>query len=145
MRAKLLEHFDAHRRVLPWRENVEPYGVWVSEIMLQQARVETATPYYVRWMERFPSVTALAEAGEEDVLKAWEGLGYYSRARNLHRSAGIVKEDLNGVIPGDAEGLRELPGIGEYSAGAIASICYGEPTPAVDGNARRVIKPAVAA
>jgi A/G-specific adenine glycosylase len=139
MRAKLLEHFDAHRRVLPWRENVEPYGVWVSEIMLQQARVETATPYYVRWMERFPSVTALAEAGEEDVLKAWEGLGYYSRARNLHRSAGIVKEDLNGVIPGDAEGLRELPGIGEYSAGAIASICYGEPTPAVDGNARRVI------
>jgi len=139
LRRELLEHFDTHRRALPWRESAEPYGVWVSEIMLQQTRVETAVPYYVRWMERFPSVTALAEADEEDVLKAWEGLGYYSRARNLHRSASIVMERLNGVIPDAAEGLRELPGIGEYSAGAIASICYGEPTPAVDGNARRVI------
>ena len=139
MRADLLEHYDAHRRALPWRQDSEPYGVWVSEIMLQQTRVETAAPYYVRWMERFPTVTELAEADEEDVLKAWEGLGYYSRARNLRRSARIVKERLNGVIPGDAQGLRELPGIGEYSAGAIASIAYGEAVPAVDGNARRVI------
>ena len=139
LRGALLEHFDAHRRELPWRASAEPYGVWVSEIMLQQTWVETAAPYYERWMERFPSVTALAEAQEEDVLKAWEGLGYYSRARNLHRSARIVKERLNGVIPSDSEGLRELPGIGEYSAGAIASISYGEATPAVDGNARRVI------
>ena len=112
LRGALLEHFDAHRRELPWRASAEPYGVWVSEIMLQQTRVETAAPYYERWMERFPSVTALAEAQEEDVLKAWEGLGYYSRARNLHRSARIVKERLNGVIPSDSEGLRELPGIG---------------------------------
>ena len=139
MRRALLAHFDTHKRALPWRASTDPYGVWVSEIMLQQTRVETAGPYYERWMERFPSVTELAEADEADVLKAWEGLGYYSRARNLHRSARIVKEGLNGVIPGTAEGLRELPGIGEYSAGAIASIAYGEPTPAVDGNARRVI------
>ena len=139
MRCELLEHFDAHRRALPWRASTEPYGVWVSEIMLQQTRVETAAPYYLRWMDRFPSVTELAEADEEDVLKTWEGLGYYSRARNLHRSARIVRERLNGVIPGDAERLRELPGIGEYSAGAIANICYGEAIPAVDGNARRVI------
>ena len=107
--------------------------------MLQQTRVETAAPYYRRWMDRFPSVAELAEADEEDVLKAWEGLGYYSRARNLHRSARIVRDELNGVLPTDAASLRALPGIGEYSAGAIASIAYGEATPAVDGNVRRVI------
>ena len=126
MRRQLLKHFDAHRRELPWRESRDPYRVWVSEIMLQQTRVETAAPYYLRWMERFPSVTELAEADEEAVLKAWEGLGYYSRARNLHRSALIVREHLSGVLPDNACGLRELPGIGEYSAGAIASIAYGE-------------------
>ena len=139
MRRRLLEHFDAHRRELPWRESRNPYRVWVSEIMLQQTRVETAAPYYLRWMERFPSVTELADADEEAVLKAWEGLGYYSRARNLHRSAIIVRERLNGVLPDNVRGLRELPGIGEYSAGAIASIAYGSAIPAVDGNARRVI------
>ena len=139
LRRDLLDHFDAHRRLLPWRESDDPYHVWVSEIMLQQTRVETATPYFVRWMKRFPSVAVLAEAEEQDVLKAWEGLGYYSRARNLHRSARIVTESLHGVIPTDADGLRELPGIGEYSAGAIASIAFGQATPAVDGNARRVI------
>ena len=98
MRRQLLEHFDAHRRELPWRESRDPYRVWVSEIMLQQTRVETAAPYYLRWMERFPSVTELADADEEAVLKAWEGLGYYSRARNLHRSALTVREHLNGVL-----------------------------------------------
>ncbi len=139
LRRDLLEHFDAHRRDLPWRKSREPYRVWVSEVMLQQTRVLVADPYYRRWMERFPSLDKLADADEEAVLKAWEGLGYYSRARNLHRSARIVKERWDGVLPNSARDLRELPGIGEYSAGAIASIAYGEPVPAVDGNARRVI------
>ena len=113
--------------------------MWVSEIMLQQTRVETAIPYYRRWMERFPTVEALADGDEEAVLKAWEGLGYYSRARNLCRSALIVRERLGGVLPQDSGSLRTLPGIGEYSAGAIASIAYGEVVPAVDGNVRRVL------
>ena len=113
--------------------------MWVSEIMLQQTRVETAIPYYHRWMERFPTVEALADGDEEAVLKAWEGLGYYSRARNLRRSALIVRERLGGVLPQDSQGLKALPGIGEYSAGAIASIAYGEVVPAVDGNVRRVL------
>ena len=113
--------------------------MWVSEIMLQQTRVETAIPYYIRWMERFPTVEALADVDEEGVLKAWEGLGYYSRARNLRRSALIVRERLGGVLPHDSQGLKTLPGIGEYSAGAIASIAYGEVIPAVDGNVRRVL------
>ena len=139
LRQLLLEHYDTHRRDLPWRESREPYRVWVSEIMLQQTRVETAIPYYHRWMERFPTVEALADGDEEAVLKAWEGLGYYSRARNLRRSALIVRERLGGVLPQDSGSLRTLPGIGEYSAGAIASIAYGEVVPAVDGNVRRVL------
>ncbi len=139
LRTLLLEHYDAHRRDLPWRESREPYRVWVSEIMLQQTRVETAIPYYRRWMERFPTVEALADGDEETVLKAWEGLGYYSRARNLRRSALIVRERLGGVLPQDSRSLKKLPGIGEYSAGAIASIAYGEVVPAVDGNVRRVL------
>ncbi len=139
LRELLLEHYDTHRRDLPWRENREPYRVWVSEIMLQQTRVETAIPYYRRWMERFPTVEALADGDEEAVLKAWEGLGYYSRARNLRRSALIVRERLGGVLPQDFRSLKTLPGIGEYSAGAIASIAYGEVVPAVDGNVRRVL------
>ena len=139
LRTLLLEHYDAHRRDLPWRESQEPYRVWVSEIMLQQTRVETAIPYYRRWMERFPTVEALADGDEETVLKAWEGLGYYSRARNLRGSALIVRERLGGVLPQDSRSLKKLPGIGEYSAGAIASIAYGEVVPAVDGNVRRVL------
>ena len=139
LRKLLLAHYDAHRRDLPWRDSREPYGVWVSEIMLQQTRVETAIPYYDRWMERFPKVEDLAEADEQSVLKAWEGLGYYSRARNLRRSALIVRERLGGALPRDFRGLKALPGIGEYSAGAIASIAFGEVVPAVDGNVRRVL------
>ena len=138
-RRRLLEHYDAHGRNLPWRESREPYRVWVSEIMLQQTRVETVVPYYARWMERFPTVAALAQADEQSVLKAWEGLGYYARARNLHRSARMVREKLRGDLPTSASSLRTLPGIGAYSAGAIASIAYGEVVPAVDGNARRVL------
>ena len=139
LRTLLLEHYDVHRRDLPWRESREPYRVWVSEIMLQQTRVETAIPYYHRWMERFPTVEALADGDEEAVLKAWEGLGYYARARNLRRSALIVRERLGGVLPQDSRSLKALPGIGEYTAGAIASIAYGEVVPAVDGNVRRVL------
>ena len=139
IRKLLLEHYDTHRRDLPWRENHDPYRVWVSEIMLQQTRVETAIPYYDRWMERFSTVEALADEDEESVLKAWEGLGYYSRARNLHRSAQLVRERHDGVLPQDSRSLKTLPGIGEYSAGAIASIAYGEVVPAVDGNVRRVL------
>ena len=139
LRTLLLKHYDAHRRDLPWRESREPYSVWVSEIMLQQTRVETAIPYYDRWMECFPTVEDLAEADEQSVLKTWEGLGYYSRARNLRRSALIVRDRLGGVLPQDSQGLKTLPGIGEYSAGAIASIAYGEVVPAVDGNVRRVL------
>ena len=139
IRKLLLEHYDTHRRDLPWRENQDPYSVWVSEIMLQQTRVETAIPYYDRWMERFPTVEALADVDEESVLKAWEGLGYYSRARNLRRSALIVRERLGGMLPQDSQALKTLPEIGEYTAGAIASIAYGEVVPAVDGNARRVL------
>ena len=139
LRELLLEHYDTHRRDLPWRGSGEPYRVWVSEIMLQQTRVDTAIPYYHRWMERFPTVEALADGDEEAVLKAWEGLGYYSRARNLRRSALIVRERLGGVLPQDSRSLKTLPGIGEYSAGAIASIAYGEVVPAVDGNVRRVL------
>ena len=138
-RRLLLEHYDAHRRDLPWRDDRDPYRIWVSEIMLQQTRVETALPYYRRWMERFPSVEDLAESTEEEVLKVWEGLGYYSRARNLRRSARIVRERLGGALPVDQEGLRKLPGVGEYTAGAIASIAYGQAVPAVDGNVRRVL------
>ena len=139
LRRDLLDHFGTHRRDLPWREDREPYRVWVSEIMLQQTRASVVVPYYRRWMRRFPSLADVADAEEEEVLKAWEGLGYYLRVRNLHRSARIVTERWAGVLPKRARDLRRLPGIGEYTAGAIASIANGEPVPAVDGNARRVI------
>jgi A/G-specific adenine glycosylase len=135
----LLGHYDAHRRDLPWREGADPYAVWVSEIMLQQTRVETARPYYERWLERFPDLDALADAEMDDVLRAWQGLGYYTRARNLHRAARMVRERYSGVVPSDPAELRRLPGVGEYTAGAVASIAFGVPTPAVDGNVRRVL------
>jgi A/G-specific adenine glycosylase len=135
----LLSHYDENKRDLPWRENADPYRVWVSEIMLQQTRVETVKPYYERWMRRFPTVDALADAPVDDVLKAWEGLGYYSRARNLQKGALLVRERFNGTLPQQPAALREVPGIGEYTAGAIASIAYGQRAPAVDGNVRRVL------
>src|SRR5690606_4603824 len=117
----------------------DPYRVWVSEIMLQQTRVAAAIPYYERWIDRFPTIDHLADAPIDDVLKAWEGLGYYSRARNLHAAARMVRERHAGEMPKDADGLRTLPGIGDYTAGAIASIVYGHAEPAVDGNVRRVM------
>ena len=135
----LLAHYDAHARALPWRADTDPYRVWISEVMLQQTRVETVVPYYRRWLERFPTVDALADAAEEEVLKAWEGLGYYSRARNLRRAALLVRERHAGVLPRDAQQLSELPGFGDYTVGAVASIAYGAALPAVDGNVKRVL------
>jgi A/G-specific adenine glycosylase len=135
----LLAHFDETRRAMPWRETSDPYAIWVSEVMLQQTRVDTVIPYWADWMNRFPTVEALAEADLNDVLKRWEGLGYYSRARNLHAAARTVRERFGGRIPADTDGLRELPGVGEYTAGAVASIAFGVATPAVDGNVRRVL------
>lgn len=136
---ELLAWFDASRRDLPWRRDTDPYRVWVSEVMLQQTRVETVVPRFERWVNRFPTLSALAGSDVDDVLGEWEGLGYYSRARNLHAAALVVRDSLGGQIPGTAAGLRVLPGVGEYTAGAVASIAFGRPEPAIDVNARRVL------
>jgi A/G-specific adenine glycosylase len=138
-RRALLEHYDAHRRDLPWRGETDPYRILVSEVMLQQTRVETVLGYYGPWLERFPDLASLARADTDEVLEAWEGLGYYRRARNLHRAARVVRERPDGSLPGTYAELRELPGLGEYTAGAVASIAFGEPVPAADGNVRRVL------
>ncbi len=132
----LLAWYDEHRRDLPWRRDTDPYRVWVSEIMLQQTRVETVLDYYRRWMQTFPDVQTLAAAPEADVMAAWAGLGYYGRARRLHAAARLVAEH---GVPSGAAAWRGLPGIGAYTAGAIASIAQGEPVTAVDGNAIRVL------
>src|SRR5262245_19380438 len=131
--------YRAARRDLPWRETRDPYAIWVSEIMLQQTRVATVIPYWQRWMARFPTLTALADAPLDDVLAHWSGLGYYSLARNLHRGAAEVARDRGGTLPSTAAGLRDVPGIGAYTAGAIASFAYGERAPLVDGNVARVL------
>lgn len=138
-RRALLEHFDRTGRALPWRSERTPYSVMVSEFMLQQTRVETVIPYYERWLRRFPGWDALAGADEDEVLREWTGLGYYRRARNLHRAARVVHERFGGKLPEDPEALKELPGVGEYTAGAVASIAFGRAVPAVDGNVRRVL------
>lgn len=142
LRTRLLAWYDAHRRDLPWRaaagEVPDPYRVWLSEVMLQQTRVETVKPYFERWTERFPTLDALAEAGEDEVLKQWEGLGYYSRARNFHRAVREVRAGYGGRVPDDPEAFRALPGVGRYTAGAVMSIAFGRPEPLVDGNVRRV-------
>ncbi|AUM67257.1 A/G-specific adenine glycosylase [Brevibacillus sp. 7WMA2] len=134
----LLYWYDAQKRDLPWRINRDPYRVWVSEIMLQQTRVETVKPYYQNFMQKFPTVEALATAPEEEVLKAWEGLGYYSRARNLQAAAREVTVSYGGVVPDTPEEISKLKGVGPYTAGAILSIAYEVPVPAVDGNVMRV-------
>ena len=138
-RRALLDHFDRTRRALPWRSERTPYRVVVSEFMLQQTRVETVIPYYERWLRRFPGWEALADAGEDEVLRAWTGLGYYRRARNLHRTARVVRERYGGELPEEPAVLRGLPGVGEYTAGAVASIAFGRAVPAVDGNVKRVL------
>jgi A/G-specific adenine glycosylase len=135
----LLDWYAHNARELPWRSDTSPYRTWVSEIMLQQTQVETVLPYFSRWMERFPDIHSLAESDEQEVLAVWEGLGYYSRARNLHRAAQQVCADHQGQLPETADALEKLPGIGPYTAGAIASIAFGQDVPAVDGNIRRVL------
>lgn len=136
---ELLSWYAAKRRQLPWRDHPDPYAVWVSEIMLQQTRVETVIPYFERWIRRFPTIQSLAEASLDEVLSNWEGLGYYSRARNLQRAAQLVMEEHHGNLPRDIEQLRRLPGIGRYTAGAIASIAFSLDEPVLDGNIRRVL------
>jgi len=137
---RLLEWFEVNRRDLPWRrEPRDPYHVWISEIMLQQTQVQTVIGYFDRWIDRFPDIPALAAASLDAVLKAWEGLGYYTRARNLHRAAGIIAEEYGGRLPRRAAELQRLPGIGPYTAAAIASLAFGEDVVAVDGNIRRVV------
>lgn len=136
----LLVWFDLHRRSLPWREAEprNPYHVWIAEIMLQQTRAEAVRPYFAAWMARFPTIGDVAAAEEAEVLRAWQGLGYYSRARNIHRAARVMEASWNGAMPRALADIRALPGIGDYTAGAIASIAYGERVPAVDGNVLRV-------
>jgi A/G-specific adenine glycosylase len=136
---KLLIWYNFNARDLPWRGHSDPYAVWVSEIMLQQTQVEAVIPYFERWMQRFPTIAALAATDQQDVLAAWEGLGYYSRARNLHRAAQVVVSQHAGELPGDVVALRRLPGVGRYTAGAIASLAFGLDEPALDGNIRRVL------
>ena len=138
-RQLLLDWYRANRRDLPWRRIRDPYAVWISEAMLQQTRVETVIPYWERFLARFPDVRTLAAAEPDAVLGAWAGLGYYSRARNLHRAAKLLAAQHGGRLPDTAEGLRELPGIGRYTAGAVASIAFDRPEPVVDGNVARVL------
>jgi A/G-specific adenine glycosylase len=139
LRRRLLRWYRANRRDLPWRRTRDPYAIWVSEIMLQQTRSETVVPYYRRFLRRFPTLRALARARESAVLAAWSGLGYYSRARNLHRTARLVVDRHGGRLPETAEDLLALPGIGRYTAGAIASIAFGVRAPVLDGNVARVL------
>ena len=136
---RLLEWHEKNARDLPWRGEKDPYKIWVSEIMLQQTTAQTVKGYYARFLDAFPTVEALAAADEERVLKLWEGLGYYSRARNLMKAAAIVARDMGGRLPGDAAALKKLPGIGDYTAAAIASMASGQPEPAMDGNLTRVL------
>ena len=136
---RVVEHFRRVQRDLPWRKTSDAYSIWVSEIMLQQTRVATVVPYYERWLARFPTVKALADAPMDDVLAQWAGLGYYSRARNLHRGAREVVASYGGEVPATAAELRAIPGIGRYTAGAIAAMAFGRREPLVDGNVARVL------
>lgn len=135
----LISWFKAEMRDLPWRKDKDPYKVWVSEVMLQQTRVDTVIPYFNRFIEKYPDVESLAKADEQELLKMWEGLGYYSRVKNLHSAVKEVQERYGGVIPDDEKKFRELKGVGPYTAGAVLSIAYNKPVPAVDGNVMRVI------
>ncbi len=137
--SQLLSWYQRNQRRLPWRGHPDPYAVWVSEIMLQQTRVETVLGYFSRWMERFPSLADLAQADLQDVLAAWEGLGYYSRARSLHRAARMVMNDYQGELPQTVEALIKLPGVGRYTAAAVASLAFHQDEAALDGNIRRVL------
>lgn len=135
----LLPWYAAARRPLPWREDREPYHVWLSEVMLQQTRVEAVKGYYARFLREFPTIASLAQAPQQQLMKLWEGLGYYSRARNLQKAAKCIMEEHGGIFPQELSAIRALPGIGDYTAGAIASICFDMQVPAVDGNVLRVV------
>jgi A/G-specific adenine glycosylase len=137
--AALIQWFGENQRILPWRSSYDPYQVWVSEVMLQQTQVETVVPYFERWMAELPDIASLATADEHRVLSLWAGLGYYSRARNLMEAARTVVRQHGGALPADYESLRSLPGIGQYTAGAILSIAFNKAYPVVDGNVRRVL------
>lgn len=139
LQSSLLHWYAEHARVMPWRGLKNPYHIWVSEIMLQQTQVDTVIPYYRRWLKRFPSIKKLAQAKLHDVLQMWQGLGYYSRARNLHAASQKVMREFNGALPNDLERLRTLPGVGRYTAGAIYSIAFNGDAAVVDGNVKRVL------
>ena len=139
LKEKLCTWYDAGHRDLPWRQDREPYHVWLSEIMLQQTRVEAVKGYYTRFLTELPTIAALADCPPDRLTKLWEGLGYYSRVRNLQKAAKIIMEESGGVFPKTYDAVRALPGIGDYTAGAICSICFDSPTPAVDGNVLRVL------
>lgn len=136
---RLLNWYEENKRDLPWRRQRDPYAIWVSEVMLQQTRVETVIPYWERFLQLFPTIGALANAPEPDILKAWEGLGYYSRVRNLQKAAKAVQETHHGVVPDTLDEMLALPGVGPYTAGAVLSIAYDRDVPAVDGNVFRVL------
>lgn len=135
----LLKWYDKEHRILPWRQSKNPYYIWISEIMLQQTRVEAVKPYFERFIKSFPTIAAVADADEDQLLKMWEGLGYYNRVRNIQKAAKQVMEHYDGQLPADYEQLKSLSGIGNYTAGAVSSIAYGVMAPAVDGNVLRVI------
>ncbi len=136
---KLIEWFNHHQRILPWRDNAEPYPVWISEIMLQQTRVQAVIPYYDRFLARYPNIQTLAATKLEDVLHAWQGLGFYARARHLHQTAQLIRDQYSGQFPSTYKEIIQLPGIGKYTAAAILSIAFGQPYPVMDGNVMRVM------
>lgn len=144
LRQALFTWYGQHGRDLPWRHDRHPYAIWVSEIMLQQTQVKTVIPYYQRWLATFPTIEALAIAEQQQVLKAWQGLGYYARARNLHRSAQIITANFEGIFPNQLESLLQLPGIGRTTAGGILSAAFNLPMPILDGNVKRVLARLVA-
>ena len=135
---QLVKWYINNKRDLPWRENKDPYNIWLSEIILQQTRIEQGLPYYIKFIKAFPTIHDLAKSKEENIYKLWQGLGYYSRARNLHFTAQTIVNDFNGIFPNDEE-LKTLRGIGDYTASAIASICFDLPEAVVDGNVIRVL------
>jgi A/G-specific adenine glycosylase len=135
----LIQWYEKNRRDLPWRQTRDPYRIWVSEVMLQQTQVKTGIPYYLRFLQRFPDIATLAAADISEVLKLWEGLGYYARAKNLHKAAGLVMQNHHGRVPGTVEAFRALPGVGDYIAAAVQSIAFARPLAVVDGNVKRVL------
>ena len=139
LRRRLLAWYSVHQRRLPWRETTDPYAIWVSEVMLQQTQVATAIPYYHRFLNRYPTLADLAQADIQEVLKLWEGLGYYSRARNLHRAAGMVVSTFGGRVPDDPVAFKSLPGVGDYITAAVMSIAFNQALAVVDGNVKRVL------